>query len=47
METPRRIKTAAQQYKLRRANIKERVREIAKEVRQSRQEQKAKLARQY
>ena len=47
METPQRIKEAAQKYQQRRAAIKERVHTIAKEVQQTRQDQKAKLARQY
>ena len=44
METSKRIKSAAEQYKQRRIDIKKRVFEVAAEVRQSRQEQKAKLA---
>jgi len=47
METPKRINEAAQKYKERRIAIKQRVLEVAKDVQQTRQEQKAKLARQY
>ncbi len=45
METSKRIKTAAEQYKQRRQDIKKRVAEIADEVKQSRQAQKAQPAR--
>lgn len=45
METPQRIKEAAQQYKERRAKIKQQVHEIATEVRQTRQEYKEQPAR--
>lgn len=37
METAKRIKSAAEHYRERRANIKKRVQEIANEIRQSRQ----------